>query len=317
MERESNLRALVVDAQFPAQGGASDRRERGRDRQRDAVPVLAESQGWESTVPQNPGGALCEARVGRLRVVRSRRSRRRLHLCALALREAPERVFSTRGVRDGAGSRTQKKYDFFFNRFHEIVERHVDGSWCERERTRSRICTARYRTVLKGSHERFDAFVREILGGERGGDNSAATLGFENDRMSYHLQTQSAVVGAYAEVGFVGRLERLREDVLALLSSAVHDPEALVRSTPGLGALLGQSAPRAGSARLSSEGSSRAPAPARSRGRPGCLSRKTRRIVAEYYRQDHACFAYVEERAELLEAPAEDPADCDALSWRA
>ncbi|KAH8059949.1 hypothetical protein JL722_4900 [Aureococcus anophagefferens] len=116
--------------------------------------------------------------------------------------------------------------------YKEIVFRHVDGRWCAPPNTHrwDSVCTHAYAKLLRGSRERFEGFLNATLLGP--------IANLSDDAMSYHVLSQSRQFAHIRNVAFVGKIERLRADVLRLLRLAVDDPEAFLAAHPALEKLV-------------------------------------------------------------------------------
>ena len=118
--------------------------------------------------------------------------------------------------------------------YAEVVSRHVDGGrWCLAPSPHrwDRVCTHPYvKHYVRGSRERFEAFLNATLLGP--------VKNLTDDAMSYHVLSQGRQFARVRNVGFVGKIEHLRRDVLQLVGLAVDDPEAFVASRPRLAELL-------------------------------------------------------------------------------
>ena len=198
--------------------------------------------------------------------------------------------------------------------YHEIVERHLDrdSHYCKFSKFNATtlgkngkpkkphwICGQAFRRMRVGSAARFEEFVKAMF------LKADFKRDLDGDALSYHVKSMVASTARFAPIGFIGRLETLRESFLDLLAFAVDDPEAYVESSKQLRELLKQKEAR----------------PARSGVRQGgpvyaaCLSKETRRVILDHFGQDFDCFGYPSDMLRDDAVPPEGT-DCGALTWR-
>ena len=103
--------------------------------------------------------------------------------------------------------------------YHEIVERHLDRDhhYCNNNKTLGKngkpkkapwICGQAFRRMRVGSAARFEEFVKAMF------LKADFKRDLDGDGLSYHVKSMVASTARFAPIGFVGRLETLRESFL-------------------------------------------------------------------------------------------------------